>query len=76
MLSKIDEFPLFGVSVLNQTDDSLKPITESLEPRLKLRLEYAAEKSELVTIEGPLFTWLRPPVGLVVEKADFGDESP
>ncbi len=63
------EFPLYS----QNQDTKLRPVLQQneLEPRHKRRLQAAAASHELVTIEGPLFMSLRPPVGIAVEEIVF-----
>ncbi len=65
------EFPLYS----QNQDLKLRPVLQQneLEPLLKLRLEAAAQNHQLVTIEGPLFWSLRPPVGIAVEQVSFDE---
>lgn len=65
------EFPLYS----QNNDAKLRPVLQQheLEPRLKRRLEQAAKNQELVTVEGPLFMSLRPPVGIDAEKVEYDE---
>ncbi len=65
------EFPLYS----QHNDNIPRPVLQQyeLEPLMKARLETAATKCELVTMEGPLFMSLRPPVGILVEQVAFDD---
>ena len=66
------EFPLYS----QHQSANLRPALQQneLDPLVKLRLEAAAKKHQLVTIEGPLFMSLRPPVGIIVEHMEITDE--